>query len=441
MTITPFKPTAVARVREARPARHRCSFLAEVGNRLFPRTWGRGAAGRDSTTLLQVEKERDADLSTEILTPGEQGVVGVASATALGHVLQARHLFGRMTDNVVRAKRQVIEVAEKESAYLVNYGDEIVARREHQERDTAKDLVADSPTLHVNAVVLKVVELAITAAELTFWYVTFSRDIDRSVPLLSAERLSAALLALFISSLGIVASRFAGASLASLIHGNKPESVRKDRALWIAASASVLFFIAAAVVTFALVHWRYDESVSFGAIEMPAVWLAFVFVSMLAILTGIRGFALDHEDAGRRRRRKTLDRLQEGAETLRADIERRQTRWHQATVALERSVAATLDTVESDLLTGMILIAESRALRSDGPGALQARKSPTPQLPVDLDGLVATLHGIECAVLILARHGAAPDDAAATLQRMVELRARVIGLKASTSVADADCAK
>ncbi|GAA1614313.1 hypothetical protein ACFQY4_26020 [Catellatospora bangladeshensis] len=227
----------------------------------------------------------------------------------------------------------------------------------------------DRPTVPLGF--LMVCEIVLCLAELNFWFETFSTDIDRSVPALGQQRISAFLLALALPLLGVMAARWAGATAQrALLHPAPDENQRRHQRIGASLALSLLLGVCTAV--FVLVRWRFTAGVSLGGIEIPATPMALMFAGFIIADALARAFLVSEKQ------RQSADRDQ----AWHADRDRERTAaarrtsadaaWVQAWLDLRGQVDAVLNEANLMANAGAVLITSHRAIDPQGPQSVMA---------------------------------------------------------------------
>lgn len=224
----------------------------------------------------------------------------------------------------------------------------------------------------ISAWTLRIQETIILGAEAGFFYAMAARDIDPEVPLLDPLRIQAFLFALFLPVAGVLGARFVGPMIGRYFR--HPATDKNQRAAQtVAAVIGIPALGGAGVGLYQLIVWRFDPDATLSmTAPMPGWGVAVIFLSVIALMTAVRAFALPvlstHEPAHARSITATARRMRKTA-----------TAHHTATHTLAMTIAALRTGLDAIAFTGEDLINTARARRHQ-PGTRRAENAETAQV-------------------------------------------------------------
>ncbi len=243
------------------------------------------------------------------------------------------------------------------------------AARRNEQRKRQQQILAE-PIDHaaplISHRVLTIGEAVLLLLEIGFWYAVFSADIDRRVSWLSAERLSAVGLALFIPVLSIFAARLAGPAWQRALRYSAPDKQQRRNQL-AAAGVSTLVLTSTGVMTGGLVHWRYSSSNTSNTFASlpPAAWMTGVFVLVVVLDALLRAFS-DSEQYRVNEHRDTAVAADQREEKHVSDaVVQNKLAWADKYDVLQHLVNEGLDEIERIVLTGEQILLINRGRRAD----------------------------------------------------------------------------
>ncbi|MEH6807067.1 MAG: hypothetical protein V7697_28910 [Rhodococcus erythropolis] len=286
----------------------------------------------------------------------------------------------------------------------------------------------------ISAPFLLMLEAIVVMAELTFYYYSFSADLDADAGWL--ERAMVIVLSLFIPIAGIAAARWFAAAFTAL-RGLSEQDKTKRAFAYVSAVAATATLIAIAWAVYRLVVWRYTgQSIAGLSAHPPETVMASVFVLVLILDAGIRAFVLPvtaRSDAHlarsiRRDRRVTAKAINRRGKAL--------TRWISAWTALQTVLNVLLDDAERALSAADVHVLTGRArstAETDTHATVTAAKTTDhgrriephldlPHIEVKLrliDAAFAHLDEMKPPALVVASSDSDQNDAAPTTVRTI----------------------
>lgn len=203
------------------------------------------------------------------------------------------------------------------------------------------------------------VEIVLLAFEWTFWFATWSAEIDRRLPWYDTARIAAALLALVTPVLGVAGARLGGAMAHRVLRGYDGVSRFERIGAW-----SGLSLAAASVVTIVwLAYWRFTEGAGIGAVHVPAVAMSLVFGLVVVLDALLRTFGVSEWHRNRVRRDRAVAADRDRADRADADVlhadERARAAWYSLRTRVQDAIAAAeLVGITGDtLITDAVVVA------------------------------------------------------------------------------------